>query len=642
MKTEVSILVRTRNDAAFIARTLDAITSQKGVPPFEVIVCNDASTDGTTEILATRRDIRLVERPAGEYRPGRTLNAMVRAAQGEIVVFNNADAIPLDEGYLAALVAPLLARTADATFAQQVPRPDAMPLVKKDYACAFGDGSISKNWPRFFSLASSAFRRDWLLENPFDETLLYSEDIELVNRRKIVRRYVAEARVEHSHNYNRREWVRRFYGEGYAEEQIFGDTVPSVLRVAAQAVIGSLKGPGFCFPRRLAQKFAYWRGMLDAAKGRAPRFRSTEKTKAGLGEKEVGADAPTARPLRFLFTGVYPQFDGGLERFAARAAEELRRAGHVVDVVGDVPRRLGSYDRVIMHKVPKRLVDLKRLKWRYGARLRFYAHDHTLYCLRQHYYDPWRRPCERVYSYFPCRACAVVTRPSWVLRALTRNLAGFIREMRDVTAFVQGDYMRGNLLKVGFVPEHLITLAPFWTDDVKEHAAFMPGGVLRILFAGRLVAGKGVSFLLDAVAQLKIPWSLTIVGAGHDEPMLKARAASITNGTIVFAGWQKSVAPYFEAADVVVVPSRWNEPFCMVGVEAFAHGTPVVAFNRGGIGDWLMPGETGLFAEPNRASLADALAQVANPARLVAFSRAATARIREVYSTKRFLEGILK
>ena len=675
----ISILVRTRNDAAFIGRTLDAIASQKGAPPFEVVVCNDASTDGTTEILAKRSDIRLVARPSGEYFPGRTLNALVRAARGEIVVFNNADAIPLDDRWLSALVAPLDAKKAVATFAQQVPRADAQPWVRRDYARAFGDGSVSKDWPRFFSLVSSAFRRDWLLANPFDETLLYSEDIELVNRSPIVRRYVPAARVEHSHNYTRREWVRRYYGEGYAEEQIFGDPLPSRLRVAAQATLeavrglrvadgaatakqGCATGAGAFFEslaRRFAQKFAWLRGMRDAANGVAPRSRSTGATKAGLGDAVKAASErnesfalaapsatpsgqtnPSSKPLKFLFTGVYPQFNGGLERFAVRAAEELRRAGHVVDVVGDVPRRLGCYDRVILQKVPRRLADLRRLKLRYGERLRFYAHDHELYCLRRHYYDPMRRPCDRVYSFFPCRACAAVTRPQGIGRALTRDIAGFIREMRDVTTFVQGGYMRGNLLKNGFAPERLVTLAPFWTDDATVRDDFMPGGVLRILYAGQLVAGKGVAVLLDAVAQLKVPWTLTIVGAGRDEAALKARAATLAEGRVTFAGWQKSVAPFFAAADVVAVPSLWNEPFCMVGVEAFAAGTPVVAFDRGGIGDWLEDGKTGLFAKPDAASLADALARVAGPALLAKFSRAATERIRSSYSMKRFLEGI--
>ncbi len=677
---EVSILVRTRNDAPFIAKTLDAIAAQEGAPSFEVVVCDDASTDGTSEILKGRNGLRFVTRPAGEYRPGRTLNAMVREARGEIVVFNNADAIPLDGRWLAALTAPFQATAAIATFAQQVPRADAEPLVKKDYARAFGDGSVSKDWPRFFSLASSAFRRDWLLENPFDETILYSEDIELVNRRPLVRRYVAEARVEHSHNYDKGQWARRFYGEGYAEQQIFGDPVPGRLRVAAQAAVEALRDAkylkGICadagdaavagaaalpflaaLARRLAQKFAWRRGMADAARGVAPKTRSTAAKKAEPNERfavaapsaTVGAAAPSA-PLRILFTGVYPQFDGGLERFAARAADELRRAGHSVDVVGDVPRRLGFYDRVVMQKVPRRLADLRRLKLRYGDRLRFYAHDHELYCLRRHYYDPKRRPCDRAYSFFPCRLCAAVTRPQRVFRALTRDVAGFIREMRDVTTFVQCDYMRGNLLKNGFAPERLMRLAPFWTDETHERHDFLLATEdgrhpLRILFAGQLVAGKGVAVLLDAVAKLEIDWTLTIAGAGRDEAALKARAEALPAGRVKFAGWQPSIAPFLATADVVAVPSLWNEPFCMVGAEALAAGTPVVAFDRGGIGDWLRPGVTGLFAGAANdlaGALADALTKMADSAILSSFSRNGAALVRERYSTRQFLEGICR
>ena len=664
---EISILVRTRNDAAFIGRTLDAIASQKGVPPFEVVVCNDASTDGTTEILAKRSDVRLVERPSGEYFPGRTLNAMVRAAQGEIVVFNNADAIPLDDRWFATLIAPLLANEAGATFAQQVPRPDAQPWVRRDYARAFGDGSVSKNWPRFFSLASSAFRRDWLLANPFDESLLYSEDTELVNRGPLVRRYVPEARVEHSHNYNRLEWVRRYYGDGYADQQIFGDPVPSALRVAAQAAAevlrdlrvadgtatarqGSATGAGAFFEllaRRFAQKFSWRRGMLDAANGLAPRYRSTGKTKAGLGERfaaaapsaTVGAAAPTAK-LRFLFTGVYAHLNGGLERFAQRAAAELRQAGHTVETVGDIPRKLGYYDRVIMQKVPPRLSDLRRLKLRYGERLRFYAHDHDLYCLRRHFYDPFRRLCARTYSPIPCRLCAAVTRPKWIWRALTRDLVGFLREMRTVRAFVPTYYMRDNLVKNGFPPDRVRWLSPLWTDSAFARTDFMPDGVLRLLYAGQLIAGKGVGVLLDAVALLKIPWTLTIAGMGRDEAALKKRAASITGGKVVFAGWQPSVVPFFAQSDVSLVPSLWNEPLGTVGAESLAHGTPVVAFNHGGIGDWLKDGVTGLFAEPNAQSLAETLTKTADPALLTKFSHAGAEHIRRLHSTKQFLEGI--
>ena len=46
---------------------------------------------------------------------------------------------------------------------------------------------------------------------------------------------------------------------------------------------------------------------------------------------------------------------------------------------------------------------------------------------------------------------------------------------------------------------------------------------------------------------------------------------------------------------MLVVPSRWPEPFGMVGIEAMARGRPVVAFANGGIPDWLDDGNTGFL-----------------------------------------------
>ena len=74
-----SILVRAHNDAAFIERTLAGVFAQKVDFPFEVVVCDDASTDAT-RVIAARFPVRFVERPDGPYKPGRTLNALVREA----------------------------------------------------------------------------------------------------------------------------------------------------------------------------------------------------------------------------------------------------------------------------------------------------------------------------------------------------------------------------------------------------------------------------------------------------------------------------------------------------------------------------------------------------------------------------------
>ena len=75
------MLVRARNDEALIGRTLAGVFAQKTDFPFEVVVCDDASTDRTREV-AGRFPVRFFERPAGEYRPGDTPEAVCEAAAG--------------------------------------------------------------------------------------------------------------------------------------------------------------------------------------------------------------------------------------------------------------------------------------------------------------------------------------------------------------------------------------------------------------------------------------------------------------------------------------------------------------------------------------------------------------------------------
>jgi glycosyltransferase involved in cell wall biosynthesis len=53
---------------------------------------------------------------------------------------------------------------------------------------------------------------------------------------------------------------------------------------------------------------------------------------------------------------------------------------------------------------------------------------------------------------------------------------------------------------------------------------------------------------------------------------------------------------FYLDASVFVVPSVWPEPFGMVGPEAMRYGLPVVAFDAGGIKEWLIHGENGFLA----------------------------------------------
>ena len=267
----VSILVRSKNDEPFIEATLRAIFDQECEIPFEVICCDDGSTDRTPQLLAGFPQVILLPRPPEEYCPGRRLNYMVSKASGDLIVFNNADAVPQGQNWLQNLIAPLLVGTADATYGNQLPRPNAQFLVRKDHLRAFGDGKTAAKWRFFFSLATAAIWRKDLVDNPFDETIRYSEDVEWAYRSRIRIAYVPEAKVEHSHNYTLAELRRRFYGEGQADAKIFGPT--PLWREIASAVCETLRDFAFLLPRpagwkelplaplrRWTQRYYHWKG----------------------------------------------------------------------------------------------------------------------------------------------------------------------------------------------------------------------------------------------------------------------------------------------------------------------------------------------------------------------------------------------
>ena len=271
----ISVLVRSCNDEPFIGRTLKAIFEQECSVPFEVVCCDDASVDRTPEIIASFPRVVRLPRPEGEYRPGQRLNYMIRHSRGDIIVFNNADAVPLDRSWLANLVAPLMERSADAVYGNQLPRPDASFLVRKDNLRAFGDGREAARWRFFFSLATSAAFRTDLLEHPFDENIRFSEDVEWAHRRPIRIAYAPDARVEHSHNYTVAQLKRRFYGEGEADAVIFGDR-PRFLREMVSAAVETLRDFRFLLAhpaglaelpaaplRRFVQRYYHWKGVRD-------------------------------------------------------------------------------------------------------------------------------------------------------------------------------------------------------------------------------------------------------------------------------------------------------------------------------------------------------------------------------------------
>ncbi|QYM80341.1 glycosyltransferase family 4 protein [Horticoccus luteus] len=154
--------------------------------------------------------------------------------------------------------------------------------------------------------------------------------------------------------------------------------------------------------------------------------------------------------------------------------------------------------------------------------------------------------------------------------------------------------------------------------DARHFRAAAPGPrSLDLIFVGRLVPDKGVDLLLRALHRLhrrgSTP-SLTIVGAGPEETSLRALAAELGLARVTFAGAlpAAAVADAFRAHRVAVIPSRWQEPFGVVVLEALACGCRVVAAATGGLpeavgacGVTFPNGDIGALAAALSAALAD-------------------------------------
>ncbi|MFJ6549002.1 glycosyltransferase [Microbacterium sp. NPDC091676] len=115
-------------------------------------------------------------------------------------------------------------------------------------------------------------------------------------------------------------------------------------------------------------------------------------------------------------------------------------------------------------------------------------------------------------------------------------------------------------------------------------------GPLRVLYVGRLSPRKGPDLLIDAAAALQAagtPVEVTLLGAvfeGYEwyERDLRARADE-TGVPVTFAGFHPDIWPFLAAADVLVVPSRVDEPFGNTAVEGVLGLRPVIASDSSGL-----------------------------------------------------------
>jgi glycogen synthase len=121
----------------------------------------------------------------------------------------------------------------------------------------------------------------------------------------------------------------------------------------------------------------------------------------------------------------------------------------------------------------------------------------------------------------------------------------------------------------------------------------------RLLYVGRIDERKGVDLAVEALVRLPDEATLLIAGVGDEAYGTQLRELAsrlgVSSRVTFTARPRDQLRGLYEAADVVVFPVRWEEPWGLVPLEAMSVGRPVVATGLGGSGEYLRDGENCLL-----------------------------------------------
>lgn len=143
-------------------------------------------------------------------------------------------------------------------------------------------------------------------------------------------------------------------------------------------------------------------------------------------------------------------------------------------------------------------------------------------------------------------------------------------------------------IEASYLPAEKVTVSHNGVDTYHfvprnvERASEAP---LRIVFAGQMIPEKGVMLLLEVIRQIQDRYhcELLLAGTGSQAEELREFCRRYDMPQVRFLGQVDDTPALFSCADVVVVPSQWEEAFGFVVAEAMACGACVLAADSGGI-----------------------------------------------------------
>lgn len=267
----------------------------------------------------------------------------------------------------------------------------------------------------------------------------------------------------------------------------------------------------------------------------------------------------------------YPSV-GGIEEVALMLARGLSERGHSVDVVTQTPdeKNTLSNEKFTLYRKPSARVLIKRIR----------AAEVVLHC-------------------------NISLRSAWPLLLWRKPWLLGHHIMLDHGGSGMAQFLKQRLLQraLNYAPSQSLasTISPktrVVPNAYKNHIFRIMPKVDReqdLIYVGRLVSDKGVDLLLEALKRLHqhgIKPTVSIIGDGPLRAELESfTAANALSESVTFKGILRGevLALELNRHKIMVIPSRWAEPFGIVALEGIACGCHIVAARSGGLPEAVGP-----------------------------------------------------
>ncbi|WP_105244572.1 glycosyltransferase [Psychrobacter sp. Marseille-P5312] len=251
---KASVIIPTYNGGEPFKHVLDALMKQRAPWPYEVVIVDSGSKDGTIEYIHNYPEVKLLHIDSKDFQHGRTRNYAIEHTRGEFVAVLTHDALPADEFWLYNIVS-LLEHYPDAAgaFGRHFAYNDADPYTKKDLIDHFNGfdnfpinlskytdeekyNSEDRGWRQvlhFYSDNNSCMRKSVWEKIPYPE-VPFGEDqawAKLVTDAGYEKLYSKAATVYHSHDFDYEETRKRaseeaeFFASYFGYEMVNENTV---------------------------------------------------------------------------------------------------------------------------------------------------------------------------------------------------------------------------------------------------------------------------------------------------------------------------------------------------------------------------------------------------------------------------------